>query len=31
VGYGSAILVILLLITFVLAYIQITRFRVIDD
>jgi raffinose/stachyose/melibiose transport system permease protein len=31
VGYGSAILVILLLITFILAYIQVTRFQVQDD
>lgn len=31
VGYGSAILVVLLLITFVLAYIQVTRFRMEED
>ena len=31
VGYGSAILVILLVITFILAYIQVTRFQVQDD
>ena len=31
VGYGSAILVMLLVITFVLAYIQVTRFQVQDD
>ena len=31
VGYGSAILVVLLAITFVLAYVQVTRFRMSDD
>jgi raffinose/stachyose/melibiose transport system permease protein len=31
VGYGSAILVVLLAITFVLAYVQVTRFRTSDD
>ncbi len=31
VGYGSAILVVLLVITFILAYIQVTRFQVQDD
>ena len=31
VGYGSAILVVLLAITFVLAYIQVTRFQVQDE
>jgi raffinose/stachyose/melibiose transport system permease protein len=31
VGYGSAILVVLLLITFVLAYIQVTRFQPKED
>jgi raffinose/stachyose/melibiose transport system permease protein len=31
VGYGSAILVILLAITFVLAYIQVTRFQAQED
>jgi raffinose/stachyose/melibiose transport system permease protein len=31
VGYGSAILVVLLVITFALAYIQVTRFRMTDD
>lgn len=31
VGYGSAILVVLLLITFMLAYVQITRFQPRDD
>jgi raffinose/stachyose/melibiose transport system permease protein len=31
VGYGSAILVVLLVITFVLAYVQVTRFRMSDD
>jgi raffinose/stachyose/melibiose transport system permease protein len=27
VGYGSAILIVLLIITFVLAFIQVTRFQ----
>jgi ABC-type sugar transport system permease subunit len=27
VGYGSAILIVLLMITFILAYIQVTRFQ----
>jgi raffinose/stachyose/melibiose transport system permease protein len=31
VGYGSAILVVLLLITFVLSYIQVTRFQPEDE
>lgn len=31
VGYGSAILVVLLIITFVLAYIQVTRFQGQDE
>jgi raffinose/stachyose/melibiose transport system permease protein len=31
VGYGSAILVVLLIITFVLAYIQVTRFQVQEE
>lgn len=31
VGYGSAILVVLLLITFILAYIQVTRFQPKED
>jgi ABC-type sugar transport system permease subunit len=31
VGYGSAILVVLLVITFILAYIQVTRFQAQDD
>jgi len=31
VGYGSAILVMLLVITFILAYIQVTRFQGQDD
>lgn len=31
VGYGSAILVFLLIITFALAYIQVTRFQAKDD
>ncbi len=31
VGYGSAILVVLLAITFVLAYIQVTRFQVQEE
>jgi len=31
VGYGSAILVVLLLITLVLSYVQVTRFRAADD
>lgn len=31
VGYGSAILVVLLIITFILAYIQVTRFQPRDD
>ena len=31
VGYGSAILVVLLLITFALAYIQVTRFQPRED
>ena len=31
VGYGSAILVVLLVITFVLAYVQVTRFRAEED
>jgi raffinose/stachyose/melibiose transport system permease protein len=31
VGYGSAILVVLLVITFILAYIQVTRFQGQDD
>ena len=31
VGYGSAILVVLLIITFILAYIQVTRFQVQEE
>ncbi|CAA9558562.1 MAG: N-Acetyl-D-glucosamine ABC transport system, permease protein 1 [uncultured Thermomicrobiales bacterium] len=31
VGYGSAILVVLLIITFILAYIQVTRFQPKDE
>jgi raffinose/stachyose/melibiose transport system permease protein len=31
VGYGAAILVVLLVLTFILAYIQVTRFRVQND
>lgn len=31
IGYGSAILVVLLAITFVLAYIQVTRFQFAED
>lgn len=31
VGYGSAILVVLLIITFIMAYIQVTRFQPKDD
>lgn len=31
VGYGSAILVVLLVITFILAYIQVTRFQAQED
>ena len=31
VGYGSAILVVLLVITFILAYIQVTRFQVQEE
>lgn len=31
IGYGSAILVVLLIITFVLAYIQVTRFQFADE
>lgn len=31
VGYGSAILVVLLIITFILAYIQVTRFQGQED
>ncbi len=31
VGYGSAILVVLLVITFVLAYIQVTRFQAQEE
>jgi raffinose/stachyose/melibiose transport system permease protein len=31
VGYGSAILVVLLIITFALAYIQVTRFQVQEE
>jgi raffinose/stachyose/melibiose transport system permease protein len=31
IGYGSAILVVLLIITFVLAYIQVTRFQFAEE
>ena len=31
VGYGSAILIVLLVITFILAYIQVTRFQLKED
>ncbi len=31
IGYGSAILVVLLVITFVLAYVQVTRFQFAED
>ena len=31
IGYGSAILVVLLVITFIMAYIQVTRFQFADE